>query len=101
MDARGATRGWTGSVVTRAHKSFVTRLPAEAEGFSSREVGVGAGTSKRCGWFRYFPLGVVSEVVYVVGKGDGGEGELESSGEPMRGSRDSSEDFVIVVRGEG
>ena len=27
---RGATRGWTGSVVTRACKNLVTRLPAEA-----------------------------------------------------------------------
>ena len=73
---------------------------ASAEGFSSREVRVGAGMSTRCGWFRYFPLGVVSEVVFVVGKGDRGEGELESFREPMRGSRDSSEDFVVVVRGE-
>ena len=71
-----------------------------AEGFSSREVVVGAGVSTRCGWFGYFPLGVVSEVVFVVGKGDRGEGELELSGEPTRGSRDSSEDFVVVVRGE-
>ena len=30
MDTRGATRRWTGSVVARACKSFVTRLPAEA-----------------------------------------------------------------------
>ena len=30
MDARGATRRWTGSVIARACKSFVTRLPAEA-----------------------------------------------------------------------
>ena len=71
-----------------------------AERFSSREVGVGAGTSTGCGWFRYFELGVVSEVVFIIGKGDGGEGELESSGEPMRGSRDSSEDFVVVVGSE-
>ena len=72
-----------------------------AEGFSSREVVVGTGASTRCGWFGYFPLGVVLEVVFIVGKGDGGEGELESSGEPTRGSRDSSEDFVIVVSSEG
>ena len=39
-------------------------------------------------------------MVFIVGKGDGDEGELEPSGEPARGSRDSSEDFVIVVRGE-
>ena len=42
----------------------------------------------------------MSEVVFVVGKGDGSEGELESSGEPARGSRDSGEDLVVVVRGE-
>ena len=30
MDARGATRGWTGGVVAGACKSFVTRLPAKA-----------------------------------------------------------------------
>ena len=73
---------------------------ASTEGFSSREVGVGAGVSTRCGWFRYFPLGVVSEVVFIVGKGDRGEGKLESFGEPTRGSRDSSEDLVVVVGGE-
>ena len=71
-----------------------------AEGFFSREVRVGAGVSTRCGWFGYFPLGVVSEVVFIVGKGNRGEGKLESFGEPTRGSRDSSEDFVVVVRGE-
>ena len=69
-----------------------------AEGFSSREVRVGAGVSTGCGWFRYFPLGVVLEVVFVVGEGNRGEGESESLGEPMRGSRDSCEDFVVVVR---
>ena len=73
---------------------------AGAEGISSREGRVGAGTSTRCGWFGYFPLGVVSEVVFVIGKGDRGEGELESSGEPTRGSRDSGEDLVVVVRCE-
>ena len=40
------------------------------------------------------------EVVFVVGERDGDEGELELSGEPARGSRDSSEDLVVVVRGE-
>ena len=73
---------------------------AGAKGFSSREVRVGAGKLAGCGWFRYFPLGVVSEVVFIVGKGDGDKGELESLGEPTMGSRDSSEDFVVVVRGE-
>ena len=79
---------------------MIVTARAGAERFSSREVGVGAGTSTRCGWFGFFPLGVVLEVVFVIGEGDRDEGELESSGEPTRGSRDSSEDFVIVVRGE-
>ena len=69
-------------------------------GVSSREGRVGAGMSTRCGWFGYFPLGVVSEVVFVIGEGDRDEGELELFGEPTRGSRDSGEDFVVVVRGE-
>ena len=73
---------------------------AGAKGFSSGEVRVGAGMSAGCGWFGYFLLGVVSEVVFAIGEGDRDEGELESFGEPTRGSRDSSEDFVIVVRGE-
>ena len=30
MDARGAARRWTGSVVARACEGFVTRLPVEA-----------------------------------------------------------------------
>ena len=71
-----------------------------AEGFSSREVGVGARTSVGSGWFGYFSLGVVSEVVCIVGKGNRDEGELELFGEPTRGSRNSIEDFVIVVRGK-
>ena len=71
-----------------------------AEGFSSREVRVRARVSTRCGWFGYFPLNVVSKIVFIVGEGDGGEGELELSREPVRGSRDSCEDFVVVVRSE-
>ena len=46
--------------------------------------------------FRYFPVRVISEVVVVVGKGDRDKGKLKSLGEPMRGSRDSGEDFVVV-----
>ena len=61
---------------------------------------MGAGALTGCGWFGYFPLGVVSEVVFIIGKGDRDEGELELFGEPARGSRDSSDDFVVVVRGE-
>ena len=71
-----------------------------AEGFSSREVRVGAGSSAKCGWFGYFPLGVILEVVFVVGEGDRNKGKLESFGEPTRGSRDSCEDFVVVVSSE-
>ena len=50
--------------------------------------------------FGYFPVGIILEVVVIVGKGDGDEGKLELLGEPMRGSRDSCEDLVIVGRGE-
>ena len=46
------------------------------------------------------PTWVVSEVVFIVGKGDRGEGELESFGKPTGGSRDSGEDLVVVVRCE-
>ena len=35
-----------------------------------------------------------------VGIRDRDEGKLESFGEPTRGSRDSCEDFVVVVRGK-
>ena len=78
----------------------VVATGAGAEGFSSREFRVGAGASAGCRWFGQFPLWVVSEIVFVVGEGDGSEGELESSGEPARGSRDSGEDLVVVVGGE-
>ena len=87
------------SIVVRSGAAIVAAR-ASAEGFSSREVRVGAGVSTGCGWFRYFPLGVISEVVFIVGERDGDEGELESSGEPTGGSRDSSEDLVVVVRGK-
>ena len=50
--------------------------------------------------FGYFPVKVISEIVVVVGKRDRDKGELESLAEPTRGSRDPSEDFVIVGRGE-
>ena len=73
---------------------------AGAEGFSSRGIEVGAGLSTGGRVFRYFPAGVILEVVVVVGKGNGDEGELESLGEPVRGSRDSGEDFVVVGRGK-
>ena len=79
---------------------MIVAAGAGAKGFFSREVRVGAGMLAGCGWFGYLPLGVVLEVVFVVGEGDRDEGELESFREPTRGSRDSSEDFVIVVRGE-
>ena len=52
------------------------------------------------GIFRYLPVGVISEVVVIVGKWDRDEGELELLGEPTRRSRDSCEDFVVVGRGK-
>ena len=58
------------------------------------------GVSMSCGWFGYFPFGVVSEVVFVVGGEDRDKSELESLGEPTRGSGDSCEDFVVVVSSE-
>ena len=50
--------------------------------------------------FGYFPVRVIPEVVFVVGEGNGDKGKLELLGEPMRGSRDSGEDLVVVVGGE-
>ena len=87
-------------VLGRVSGAAIVTAGTDAEEFSSREVRVGAGTLTRCRWFGYFPLGVVLEVVFVVGEGDRDEGELESLGEPTRGSRDSCEDFVVVVSGE-
>ena len=50
--------------------------------------------------FGYFPVRIIPEAVVIIRKGNGGESELESLGEPTRGSRDSCEDFVVVVSGE-
>ena len=51
--------------------------------------------------FRYFPIRVISEVVVVIiRKGYREEGNLESLGEPTRGSRDFGEDFIIVGEGK-
>ena len=66
------------------------------EWFFSSEVGVGTGASLKSWVFGYFPVRVISEVVVIVQKGNGGEGKLELLCEPMRGSRDSSEDFIVV-----
>ena len=56
---------------------------------------VGLSTEGRV--FGYFPIGIISEVVVIIRKGNRDEGKLESFGEPTRGSRDSCEDFVVVV----
>ena len=53
---------------------MVVTAGTSTEGLSSREGRVGAGTSVDSGWFGYFPLGIVSEVVFIVGEGNGGEG---------------------------
>ena len=81
-------------------RAAIVTAGAGAEGFSSGEFRVGAGTSTRCRWFGQYPLGVISKVVFIVWEGDGDKGKLESSGEPTGGSRDSGEDLVVVVRGE-
>ena len=51
--------------------------------------------------FWCFPVRIVPEVVVIIRKGNRDKGELELLGEPMKGSRDSSKDFVIVFRCEG
>ena len=61
---------------------------------------MGAGLLMEGRVFGYFPVGVISKVVVVIGEWDRDEGELESLREPARGSRISGEDFVIVGRGE-
>ena len=61
---------------------------------------MGAGLLMEGRVFGYFPVGVISKVVVVVGEWDRAKGELESLGEPVRWSGDSGEDFVIVGRGK-
>ena len=61
---------------------------------------MGTGLSMEGRVFGYFPVRVIPEVVVVVGKGNRDKGKPESLGEPMRGSRDSCEDFVVVGRGK-
>ena len=39
-------------VVGRVSRAAIVTAGASAEGFSSREVGVGAGALTRCRWFR-------------------------------------------------
>ena len=68
---------------------------------ADREVCVGAVMSLDSRVLKYFPVRVISEVVVIVRKGNRDEGELELLREPTRGSRDSSEHFIIVGRGEG
>ena len=48
-----------------------------------------------------FPVGVVTLVWLTVRENRCWESEFQVSQEPTRGSRDSSEDFVVVYRGEG
>ena len=61
---------------------------------------MGAGLLMEGRVFGYFPVRIIPEVVLIVRKGNGDESELESLGEPTRGSGDSCEDFVVVGRGE-
>ena len=61
---------------------------------------VGAMVFGRGSWFRYFPVGVVSEEVDVIFGRYKGESKVDVSAQPPRWSRDTFEDFVVVVRGE-
>ena len=97
--------GWTcllGVVIVlgRVSGAVVMAPQASAEGFSSRESLIGTGGVLNSGIFRYFPVRVIVEVVVIVWKGNGDEGKLESLGEPVRGSRNLSEDFIIVGGGK-
>ena len=61
---------------------------------------VGARVVSGGWWFWDFPVRIVAKVIVVVGEKYGGEGEVEVSGQPTWWSRDSSEDFVVVVGGK-
>ena len=84
----------------RVSGATVVATQTGAEGFFSKEFWVRTRVTLKGRGFGYFPIRVILEVVVVIGKKDRDEGELESLAEPMRGSRDSNEDFVIVSRGE-
>ena len=74
---------------------------ASTEGFGSRELWMGAGRGLKFWSFRDFPVGSVVEVIAVIRECNRGESEVEVSSEPVRGSRDSGEDFIIVGGGKG
>ena len=57
-------------------------------------------TFGRGSWFRYLPVGVVSDNVVVIRKESGDEGKVKISSQPPRWSRDLSEDFVVVGSGK-
>ena len=84
-------RGVSGAMVVAADTS--------TDKLFSRKRVVGTRTFGRGRQFKYFPVGVVSEEVVIVGEGNGGKGEVKVSSQPLRWSRDSSEDFVIVGGG--
>ena len=54
---------------------------------------MGAGEFGNGRKFGDFPVRVVSEVVGIVQEGDGGEGKVDVSGQPMWWSRNSSENL--------
>ena len=58
----------------------VMATAASTDKLSSRKRAVGAMVFGRGRWFRYFPVGVVSEEVDMVVEGNGGEGEVDVSG---------------------
>ena len=57
----------------------IVATAASTDKLSSGKRAVGAMVFGRGRWFRYFPVGVVSEEVDVVVEGDGSEGEVDVS----------------------
>ena len=84
-------RGVSGAAIVAA--------TASADKLFSRKSVMCAVMFGRGSQFRYFPVGVVSEDVVVIRGGD--KGKVTISDQPLRWSRDSSEDFVIVGSSEG
>ena len=57
----------------------IVATAASTDRLSSRKRAVGAMVFGRGRWFRYFPVGVVSEEVDVVVEGGGSEGKVKVS----------------------
>ena len=64
-------RGVSGAAIVAA--------AASTDKLSSRKRAIGAVVFGRGSWFRYFPVGVVSEEVDVIIEGDRGKGKIKVS----------------------